>query len=64
MRETGGPKGPARPRSGWVPEDARHTVTVKIRCKAMLADRARLLARQRGITLADVLAAGVAALEA
>jgi hypothetical protein len=56
----GGPKGP-RPRSGWVPEDARHTVRLVVRCSPELAAEARKLATPP-TTLADVLAAGVKAL--
>ena len=51
-----------RHRSGWVPEDARHTVQFKIRCSPGLAEEARMVAKKRGVTLADVLAAGVAVL--
>ena len=54
----GGPKW-ARPRSGWVPEDARHTVRLVVRCSPELAERARSLP----VTLAEVLEAGVERLE-
>lgn len=57
----GAPKG-ARPRSGWVPEDARHTVRLLVRCPPELAERVRAVTAARKITLADVLAAGVEAL--
>ncbi len=48
-----------RPRSGWVPEDARHTVRLVVRCSEELAERARRLP----VTLAEVLEAGVEKLE-
>lgn len=51
-----------RPRSGWVSEDDRSTVQFKIRCSPELAAQARAVAKKRGMTLADVLAAGVASL--
>jgi hypothetical protein len=56
----GGRKAP-RPRSGWVAEDARHTVRLVIRCSPELAAAARELTAGK-TTLADVLAAGVKAL--
>ncbi len=37
----------------------RHTVQVKLRCSPELAEEARTVAKSRGLTLADVLAAGV-----
>lgn len=52
-----------RPRSGWVPEDARHTVQLKVRCSPELAERARMVTKKKGVTLADVLEAGVAVLQ-
>ncbi len=55
---TRGSKGP-RPRSGWVPEDARHTTRLVVRCSEELAERARRLP----VTLAEVLEAGVERLE-
>jgi hypothetical protein len=53
-----GPAGP-RPRSGWVAEDARHTVRLVIRCSPELAERARRLPE----SLAEVLEVGVERLE-
>lgn len=60
MKKRGAPA--PRPRSGWVPEDARHTVRLVVRCSPELAERARSTAAERGVTLAAILQAGVEAL--
>ncbi len=48
-----------RPRSGWVAEDARHTVRLVIRCSPDLAAQARRIPA----TLAEILEAGVRAMQ-
>lgn len=53
---------PRPSRSGWVPEDARHTVRVVVRCAPDLAERARALLSDN-LTLADLLRLGVETLE-
>lgn len=61
MTPKGGRKAPARPRSGYAPDDARHTVPLRVRCSPELAARARALLTDE-ITLADILEAGVEAM--
>lgn len=52
---------PAGSRSGsHVPNSLRHTVRVEIRCSAALAARARQESRRTGLSLAEILSAGVA----
>jgi hypothetical protein len=46
-----------------VSDDDRHTVPLKIRCSPELAERARAVAKAKGITLAGILERGVAAVE-
>lgn len=46
-----------------IPDAQRHTVKVQIRATPELAGRARKVARERALTLADVLDAGCDRLE-
>lgn len=51
-------------RSGsYVPDDLRGTVRLVARCSPELAERARRVAREHGVTLAQVLEAGCEAVE-
>lgn len=52
-----------RARSGWVSDDDRHTVPIKIRCSPELAERARRAAKGNGMTLGELLLLGVLAAE-
>lgn len=58
--KTGAGEAP-RPRSGYAPDDARHTVPLRVRCSPELAARARALLTDE-TTLADILEAGVEAM--
>lgn len=46
-----------------IPSSQRHTVKLDVRCKPELAAEARELTKAKGVTLADILAAGIAALK-
>lgn len=50
-------------RREWWPNELRHTETLQVRCSPDLAQKARLLARNRGLKLADLIDAGVDAIE-
>lgn len=63
LREHGAGARPT-PSGASVPASQRSTVAVQVRCTPELAARARDTARRRGLTLADVLEAGVATVEA
>jgi len=49
---------PAKHTEEW----QRHTVQLKLRCSPELAEQGREVAQRRGLTLADVFAAGVRSL--